>query len=91
MGYREKSGRAGDSQGNELIRRADELLKRPVGRPSRKPLVRYQSFLHQAGSWSRPGRVVAKVEFHMGELFPRAGFIVTNLAASNRAVVRFYI
>jgi hypothetical protein len=33
---------------------------------------------------------VAKVEFHLGELFPRAGFIVTNLAASSRTVVRFY-
>jgi hypothetical protein len=35
-------------------------------------------------------RVVAKVEFHCGELFPRMGFIVTNLGTSNRAVVRFY-
>jgi hypothetical protein len=35
-------------------------------------------------------RVVAKVEFHSGELFPRVGFIVTNLGTSSRAVVRFY-
>jgi hypothetical protein len=34
--------------------------------------------------------VVAKVEFHCGELFPRVGFIVTNLVADNRAVVGFY-
>jgi hypothetical protein len=34
--------------------------------------------------------VVAKVEFHFGELFPWVGFIVTNLTASNWAVVRFY-
>jgi hypothetical protein len=34
--------------------------------------------------------VVAKVEVHCGELFPRVGFIVTSLAASSRAVVRFY-
>jgi len=34
--------------------------------------------------------VVAKVEFHLGELFPRAGFIAANLAALSRAVVRFY-
>jgi hypothetical protein len=34
--------------------------------------------------------VVAKVEFHAGELFPRVGFIVTNLQADSRAVVRFY-
>jgi hypothetical protein len=34
--------------------------------------------------------VVAKVEFHAGELFPRVGFIVTNLETPSRAVVRFY-
>jgi hypothetical protein len=33
---------------------------------------------------------VAKVEFHAGELFPRVGFIVTNLHLPSRAVVRFY-
>jgi len=33
---------------------------------------------------------VAKVEFHAGELFPRVGFIVTNLEPPSRAVVRFY-
>jgi len=33
---------------------------------------------------------VAKVEFHSGELFPRVGFIVTNLDTDSRAVVRFY-
>ena len=30
------------------------------------------------------------VEHHVGELFPRVGFIVTNLPLPNRAVVRFY-
>jgi hypothetical protein len=34
--------------------------------------------------------VVAKVEFHFGELFPRVGFIVTNLETDSRAAVRFY-
>jgi hypothetical protein len=34
-------------------------------------------------------RVVAKVEFHFGELFPRVSFIVTNLTTASRAVVRF--
>jgi hypothetical protein len=33
--------------------------------------------------------VVAKLEFHFGELFPRVGFIVTNLETPSRAVVRF--
>jgi len=67
-----------------------ELLTRPVGRPSHKPVVRYKSFLYQAASWTIARRVVAKVEFHCGELFPRVGFIVTNLGTSSRAVVRFY-
>ena len=67
-----------------------ELLTRPVGRPSYKPVVRYKSFLYQAASWTQARRVVAKVEFHSGELFPRVGFIVTNLETDSRAVVRFY-
>jgi hypothetical protein len=43
-------------------------------------VVCYKGFLYQAGSWKTARRVVAKVEFHCGELFPRVGFIVTNLA-----------
>jgi hypothetical protein len=35
-------------------------------------------------------RIVAKVELHCGELFPRVSFIVTNLETDSRAVVRFY-
>src|SRR6266851_891546 len=75
---------------DQLQRKITELLTRPVGRPSYKPVVRYKSFVYQAASWTRARRVVAKVEFHFGELFPRVGFIVTNLAADKRAVVRFY-
>jgi len=75
---------------DSLARDIAELLTRPVGRPSHKPVVRYKSFLYQAASWNKARRVVAKVEFHAGELFPRVGFIVTNLETDNRAVVRFY-
>ncbi|MGH9472214.1 MAG: IS1380 family transposase [Terriglobales bacterium] len=67
-----------------------ELLTRPVGRPSRKPLVEYKSFLERAASWKVPRRIVAKVEHHVGELFPRVGFIVTNMTLPSRAIVRFY-
>jgi len=73
-----------------LERDISELLTRPVGRPSHKPVVRYKGFLYQAASWKTARRVVAKVEFHFGELFPRVGFIVTNLETDSRAVVRFY-
>ncbi len=68
----------------------ENILFRPPGRPSRKPLVRYKSFRYQAKSWTTPRRVVAKVEHHRGELFPRVGFIVTNMARPSRSVVRFY-
>jgi hypothetical protein len=33
---------------------------------------------------------VAKVEWHPGELFPRVGFIVTNLSRPAERVVAFY-
>ena len=73
-----------------LERDVAELLPRPVGRPSIKPLVEYKGFLYQAASWGTARRVVAKVEHHQGELFPRVGFIVTNMNLPSRAVVRFY-
>jgi hypothetical protein len=70
-----------------LQQRIEDLLTRPRGRPSHAPLVRYRSFHYQAASWDRPRRVIAKVEHHLGELFPRVGFIVTTLTGT---VVRFY-
>lgn len=50
----------------------------------------YKSFRYQAASWSHPRRVVAKVEWHPEELFPRVGFIVTNLRRKSTNVVAFY-
>ena len=55
-----------------------------------KPLVRHKSFRYQAETGAKPRRVVAQLEHHPGELFPRVGFIVTNLTLPNRAVVRLY-
>jgi len=73
-----------------LEREIEHLLTRPVGRPSHKPKVFYHSFQYQAKSWQRARRVVAKVEWHAGELFPRIGFIVTNLNKHSKNVVKFY-
>jgi hypothetical protein len=73
-----------------LQREIVPFLTRPVGRPSNKPVVRYHDFLYQADSWHKPRRVVAKIEWHKGELFPRVGFIVTNLRRSAEGVVEFY-
>ena len=65
-------------------------MTRPVGRPSNMPVVWYHDFLYQAGSWEKPRRVVAKIEWHKGELFPQVGFIVTNLRRRSWRVVAFY-
>jgi hypothetical protein len=66
------------------------LLKRPVGRPLHEVRRYYASFRYQAHSWKKPRRVVAKVEWHPGELYPRVGFIVTNLARPAERIVGFY-
>ncbi len=72
-----------------LMASISHMLTRPVGRPSYKPKVLFESFSYQAQSWDRPRRVVAKVEWHSDELFPRVGFIVTNMSRWSRKVVKF--
>jgi hypothetical protein len=71
-------------------RKLAPLLKRPVGRPSHKPKVFYRSFRSQAGSWACARRVVVRLAWHAGELFPRVGFVVTNLKWHAKKVVHFY-
>ena len=66
------------------------LLSRPVGRPPNHVRRFFANFHYQAASWSKPRRVVAKVEWHPGELYPRVGFIVTNMARVAENVVEFY-
>ncbi len=73
-----------------LEREIEHLLTRPVGRPSHKPKVFYHSFQYQAKSWQQARRAVAKIEWHADELFPRVGFIVTNLKKYSKNVVKFY-
>jgi hypothetical protein len=45
------------------------LLTRPVGLPPHHVRRFYASFSYQAGSWDRERRMVAKVEWHPGELY----------------------
>src|SRR5262249_17450893 len=63
---------------------------RPGGRPSNEVRRFHANFTYQAGSWTKPRRVIAKVEWHPGELYPRVGFIVTNLSRPAERVVAFY-
>jgi hypothetical protein len=65
-------------------------IRRPRGRPSHHVRRFHANFTYQAVSWSRKRRVVAKVEWHPGELYPRVRFIVTNLARPAERVVAFY-
>ncbi|NOR14127.1 MAG: IS1380 family transposase, partial [Candidatus Aminicenantes bacterium] len=56
----------------------------------RRPVVKFHDFKYRAASWQKKRRVVAKVEWHSGDLFPRVGFILTNMSAETEGVVRFY-
>ncbi len=73
-----------------LQERIGYLLRRSVGRPSKDVCLSYASFTYQAGSWSIPRRVIAKVEWQPGELYPRVGFIITNMSRPAKNVVAFY-
>src|SRR3954451_17490856 len=73
-----------------LQERIAPLLTRLVGRPPKKPQVFHASFGYQAQSWTKPRRVVAKVEWHQDELYPRVGFLLTNLTRTAERVSKFY-
>jgi hypothetical protein len=76
---------------NVLREKIAHWLTRPVGRPSQTKVKRfYEDFEYRAASWDKPRRVIAKIEWHPGELFPRVGFIVTNLPMEPDEVTRFY-
>src|SRR5512139_1262844 len=68
----------------------DALGLMAVGRPPLTVRRFYASFSYRAVSWTMPRRVVAKVDWHPGELYPRVGFIVTNLPRPADRVVAFY-
>ena len=74
-----------------IQRRIGHLLTRPVDRPLKQPIVSYASFHCQANGWTKARRVVGKVEWHHGELYPRVGFIVTNLSRPNKRVVKLTV
>ena len=78
-------------KGNQILHgKVEHLLTRPVGRPPKNPIILYHSFRYQAASWNVARRVVAKIEWHAGELFPRVNFIITNLRWKSSNVVKFY-
>jgi hypothetical protein len=74
-----------------LMRFLGDHLNRPVGRPPKSGIqVKIVDLHYQAKSWNRPRRVVAKIEWHRGELFPRIGFVVTNSRLPAGKVIKVY-
>jgi len=66
-------------------------LNRPVGRPPKNGIqVKVVDLQYQAESWHKPRRVVAKIEWHQGELFPRIAFVLTNSRLSAGKLVKVY-
>jgi len=77
---------------SQVLNRAIEShLTRPVGRTPKSGIrVKLVDLRYQAQTWDRERRVVAKIEWHDGELFPRIGFIVTNSKLPAGKVVKVY-
>jgi len=77
---------------NQVLYRAIESqLTRPVGRTPKSGIrVKLIDLRYQAQTSDRERRVVAKIEWHDGELFPRIGFIVTNSKLPAGKVVKVY-
>jgi hypothetical protein len=74
-----------------LMRLLEPYLNRPVGHPPKSGIqVKVVDLQYQAKSWHKPRRVVAKIEWHGGELFPRIGFVVTNSRFPAGKVVKVY-
>jgi hypothetical protein len=74
-----------------LMRLLEPHLNRPVGRPPQSGIqVKIVDLHYQAKSWGRIRRVVAKIEWHRGELFPRIGFVVTNSRLPAGKVIKVY-
>ena len=77
---------------NQILQRMMKPhLRRPVGRPPKSGIqVKIVDFHYRAKSWNKPRRVICKIEWHTGELFPRVGFIVTNSGQEDMDVIEIY-
>ena len=64
---------------DKLHEKIDYLLIRSVGHPPKKLLMSFACFEYRTASWTKSRRVVVKVEWHRGELYPRVGYNVMNL------------
>src|SRR5262249_1882165 len=76
---------------NQVLQsRIGYLLTRPVGRPPHHVRRFHANFSYQAGTWTKPRRVIAKVEWHPGELYRGGGCMVRDMSRRAERVVAFY-
>ena len=73
-----------------LQEKISHLRTRLIGRPPNHVRVFHASFSYQAATSEKSRSIVAKVEWHPGELYPRVGLIVTNLSKPAERVTKFY-
>jgi len=76
-------------ENNRLDERVEKAIK-SIKKDKKKTVTVYKDFLYQAVSWGKARRIIAKIEQHPNELFPRIGFIITNLKWRDKKVVKFY-
>jgi hypothetical protein len=77
-------------QANRILQqRIGHLLTRLIGRRPNEVRRSCANLTYQAGCWAERRRVVAEVEWNPGELHPRFGFIVTNMARPAENVIAF--
>ena len=68
---------------NDILQREiNHLLTRPEGELPEKPITRYHDFQYQAKRWDLPSRMVAKIEWYRGQLFP-LGRLCRDLSLPN--------
>ena len=77
-------------ENNCLAEGVSELLIKPVEEIKDRYITLYKDIVYQAKSWDKARRVIAKIEHHPDELFPRVGFIITSLNWREKKVVKFY-
>ena len=79
---------------NKKLKRFSEELEsrfwKTLGNDYTKHHVMYDDFYYQASSWSKPLRVICRLERAAGELVPRKTFIVTTLETFPANVVKAY-
>jgi len=75
----------------KLYEEVSPHMARPVGRPPRSGRqVKVVDFSYQAKSWTRPRRVVCKLEWGPNQLIPDMNFIVTNSRLNRTKVIKAY-